>query len=41
MAHQSPELRGAFAEGPIAKRLLDHPKLVYLLDECCKMLAPF
>src|ERR1700689_1854954 len=29
MAHQSPELRGAFAEGPIAKRLLDHPKLVY------------
>ncbi len=27
VTHESSELRRAFAEGPIAKRLLDHPKL--------------
>jgi hypothetical protein len=26
MAHQSPELRRALAESPIAKRCFDHPK---------------
>ena len=36
VAHQSPELRCAFAKGPIAKRCLDHPRLAYiLLDEVC------